>query len=82
MNKVEYFTDEAFPDGQNGFSGEDNITEHDRQEIENLQHFKKNLSAAEAMKIFQQQMRGAAGEAGFKSEEDVADWITAGRRNE
>ncbi len=39
-------------------------------------------SAVYAMQKFQEQMRGEAEKAGFTSEEDVADWITASRREE
>lgn len=39
-------------------------------------------SAVYALMTFQEQMRGKAQEAGFVSEEDVADWITASRRKE
>jgi AbrB family looped-hinge helix DNA binding protein len=39
-------------------------------------------SAVYALMTFQEQMRGKAKEAGFVSEEDVADWITASRRKE
>ena len=31
---------------------------------------------------FQKQMKGEAAKAGFFSEDDVADWITNGRREE
>lgn len=39
-------------------------------------------SAVYAMKKLQQQMKGEAEKAGFLSEEDVAAWITASRREE
>ncbi len=39
-------------------------------------------SAVYAMKKLQQQMKGDAEKAGFLSEEDVAAWITASRREE
>ena len=37
-------------------------------------------SAVNALKRFQAQMKGEAEKAGFKLEEDVADWITKSRR--
>lgn len=39
-------------------------------------------SAVYAMQKFQEQMRGEAQKAGLTSEDDVADWITASRREE
>ncbi len=39
-------------------------------------------SAVYAMQKFQEQMRGEAEKAGFNSEDDVAEWITASRREE
>ena len=39
-------------------------------------------SAIYALMKFQEQMKGAAKDAGFLSEEDVANWITASRREE
>ncbi|MCD7784392.1 MAG: AbrB/MazE/SpoVT family DNA-binding domain-containing protein [Oscillospiraceae bacterium] len=39
-------------------------------------------SAVYAMQKFQEQMRGEAENAGFTSEDDVAEWITASRREE
>lgn len=39
-------------------------------------------SATYALMKFQEQMKGAAKDAGFLSEEDVANWITASRREE
>ena len=39
-------------------------------------------SAIYAMQKFQEQMKGQAALAGFTSEEDIADWITASRREE
>lgn len=39
-------------------------------------------SAIYAMQKFQKQMKDQALPAGFTSEEDVADWITRGRREE
>ncbi|MCD8107715.1 MAG: AbrB/MazE/SpoVT family DNA-binding domain-containing protein [Oscillospiraceae bacterium] len=39
-------------------------------------------SAVYAMQKFQEQMRGEAKKAGFTSEDDVAEWITASRREE
>ena len=39
-------------------------------------------SAVYALMKFQEQMKGAAKDAGFLSEEDVANWITASRREE
>ena len=39
-------------------------------------------SAIYAMQKFQRQMAGAAEEAGFSSEEDIANWITETRREE
>ena len=39
-------------------------------------------SAIYAMQKFQEQMQGQAAQAGFVSEEDVADWITTSRREE
>lgn len=39
-------------------------------------------SAVYAMRKLQQQMKGEAEKAGFLSEEDVAAWITASRREE
>lgn len=39
-------------------------------------------SAIYAMQKFQEQMKDQALPAGFTSEEDVADWITRGRREE
>lgn len=38
-------------------------------------------SAVYALKRFQEQMKGEAEKAGFKSEDDVAEWITQSRRN-
>lgn len=35
-----------------------------------------------ALKQFQKQMQGEANKAGFRSEEDIADWITQSRREE
>ena len=37
-------------------------------------------SAIYALERFQEQMRGQAEEAGFQSEDDVAEWITNSRR--
>lgn len=37
-------------------------------------------SAVNALKRFQAQMKGEAEKAGFKSEEDIEDWITKSRR--
>ena len=37
-------------------------------------------SAIYALERFQEQMKGKAAEAGFQSEEDVAEWITNSRR--
>lgn len=37
-------------------------------------------SAIYALERFQEQMKGKAEEAGFQSEEDVAEWITRSRR--
>ncbi|MCD8007327.1 MAG: AbrB/MazE/SpoVT family DNA-binding domain-containing protein [Oscillospiraceae bacterium] len=39
-------------------------------------------SAVYAMQKFQEQMRGEAEKAGFTSEDDIAEWITASRREE
>lgn len=39
-------------------------------------------SAVYALMKFQEQMKGVAKDAGFLSEEDVANWITASRREE
>ena len=39
-------------------------------------------SAVYAMKKFQQQMAGEAEKAGFLTEDDIADWITASRQEE
>ena len=39
-------------------------------------------SALYALELFQKQMSGRAKEAGFMSEEDIADWITESRRKE
>ncbi len=39
-------------------------------------------SAVYAMQKFQQQMEGEAENAGFYSEEDIANWITQSRREE
>ncbi len=39
-------------------------------------------SAVYAIQKFQQQMKGEAEKAGFASEDDVAEWITASRREE
>ena len=39
-------------------------------------------SAIYALMKFQEQMKGASKDAGFLSEEDVANWITASRREE
>ena len=39
-------------------------------------------SAVYALMMFQEQMKGEAKKAGFTSEEDVAAWITASRREE
>ena len=39
-------------------------------------------SAIYALMKFQEQMKGAAKNAGFLSEEDIANWITASRRDE
>lgn len=39
-------------------------------------------SAIYAMRKFQEQMKGQAAQAGFMSEEDVAEWITQSRREE
>lgn len=39
-------------------------------------------SAIYALMKFQEQMKGAAKDAGILSEEDVANWITASRREE
>ncbi|MCD7732896.1 MAG: AbrB/MazE/SpoVT family DNA-binding domain-containing protein [Oscillospiraceae bacterium] len=39
-------------------------------------------SAVYAMQKFQEQMKGEAQKAGFNSEDDVAEWITASRREE
>ncbi|MBE5915804.1 MAG: AbrB/MazE/SpoVT family DNA-binding domain-containing protein [Pseudobutyrivibrio ruminis] len=39
-------------------------------------------SAVYALKRFQEQMKGEASKAGLLSEEDVANWITASRREE
>ena len=39
-------------------------------------------SAIYALQKFQEQMKGQAALAGFTSEEDIADWITASRREE
>ena len=37
-------------------------------------------SAVYALERFQEQMKGKAEEAGFQSEEDIAEWITNSRR--
>jgi len=39
-------------------------------------------SAVYAMKKFQQQMAGEAEKAGFLTEDEIADWITASRQKE
>ncbi len=39
-------------------------------------------SAVYAMQKFQEQMKGEAQRVGFNSEDDVAEWITASRREE
>ncbi|MCD7847456.1 MAG: AbrB/MazE/SpoVT family DNA-binding domain-containing protein [Oscillospiraceae bacterium] len=39
-------------------------------------------SAVYAIQKFQQQMKGEAEKVGFASEDDVAEWITASRREE
>lgn len=39
-------------------------------------------SAVYAMQKFQEQMKGQAAQAGFVSEDDVANWITESRREE
>ena len=39
-------------------------------------------SVVYAMQKFQEQMKDQAAQAGFVSEEDVADWITESRREE
>ncbi len=39
-------------------------------------------SAIYALQKFQEQMKGQAALAGFTSEEEIADWITASRREE
>lgn len=39
-------------------------------------------SAVYALKRLQNQMKGQAAQAGFTSEEDVAEWITNSRREE
>ena len=39
-------------------------------------------SAVYALEQFQKQMAGKAREAGFASEEDIAEWITESRRKE
>lgn len=39
-------------------------------------------SAVYAMQKFQEQMKGQAAQAGFASEDDVANWITESRREE
>lgn len=39
-------------------------------------------SAVYALKRFQKQMKGEAAKAGFKSEDDVTDWIAKSRREE
>ena len=39
-------------------------------------------SAIYALKKFQEQMKGEAETAGFMSENDIAEWITAARREE
>ncbi len=39
-------------------------------------------SAVYAMQKFQRQMEGEAARAGFHSEEEIAEWITASRREE
>ncbi len=39
-------------------------------------------SAIYAMQKFQEQMKGQAAQAGFTSEEDVANWITESHREE
>ena len=39
-------------------------------------------SAVYAIQKFQQQMKGEAEKAGLTSEDDVAEWITASRREE
>lgn len=39
-------------------------------------------SAVYAMMRFQEQMRGKADEAGFMSEDDIAEWITRSRKEE
>lgn len=39
-------------------------------------------SAVYAMQKFQEQMKGQAAQAGFISEDDVANWITESRREE
>lgn len=38
-------------------------------------------SAVYALEQFQKQMKGKAKKAGFISEEDIAEWITEGRRS-
>ena len=37
-------------------------------------------SAIYALERFQEQMKGKAAEAGFQSEDDIAEWITNSRR--
>lgn len=39
-------------------------------------------SAIYAMQKFQRQMKGETAKAGFHSEEEIAEWITASRREE
>ena len=39
-------------------------------------------SAVYAMRKFQEQMKDQAAQAGFESEDDVAEWITQSRREE
>ena len=39
-------------------------------------------SAVYALMRFQEQMKGEAEKAGFKNEEDIAEWITKRRREE
>ncbi len=39
-------------------------------------------SAVYALQLFQQQMKGAAGQSGLFSEEDIEEWITNSRRKE
>lgn len=53
-----------------------------KQKLDEADEKENSNASLHALHRLQNQMRGRAEKSGFKSEEDVADWITESRRNE